>query len=176
MDKAAVRAFRSDLTGGLMTTITGLIEDEANMRMALGRLWQAMSEDPDKQPGDSSVVPKREDEDHAPDNQGDRDSRFARAPDLTPIVDKLFLLSYPNGGPPVFEPSHFASPEMQIDNLEKSLAALRDLQDDGREYVERLQEIREGLGDVRAQREGLWKFVREGAIAELHEEAILAST
>lgn len=133
--------FRSSLLDELEHATNGLIEGEANMRRALGRLWQAMSEDPDKQPGDASVVPKREDEDNSPEDQGDQDSRLSRAPDLTPIVHKLFLLSHSNGGPPVFEPSHFASPEMQLDNLEKSLAALRELQDDGREYVERLQEI-----------------------------------
>lgn len=176
MDKAVTHTFRSSLLDELEHATNGLIEGEANMRRALGRLWQAMSEDPDKQPGDASVVPKREDEDNAPEDQGDRDSRLSRAPDLTPIVHKLFLLSHSNGGPPVFEPSHFASPEMQLDNLDKSLAALRELQDDGREYVERLQEIREGLGDVRAQREGIWTLVREGAIAELHEAAISAST
>lgn len=175
MDKAVTHTFRSSLLDELEHATNGLIEGEANMRRALGRLWQAMSEDLDKQNGDASVVPKREDEDNPPEDQGDR-NRLSRAPDLTPIVHKLFLLSHSNGGPPVFEPSHFASPEMQLDNLEKSLAALRELQDDGREYVERLQEIREGLGDVRAQREGIWTFVREGAIAELHEAAISAST
>jgi hypothetical protein len=176
MDKAVTHTFRSSLLDELEHATNGLIEGEASMRRALGRLWQAMSEDPEKQFGDVPIVPKREDEDNAPEEQGDREGRLARVPDLTPVIHKLFLLSHPNGAPPVFEQSHFASPEMQLDSLEKSLAALRELQDDGREYVERLQEIREGLGDVRAQREGIWDLVRERAIAELHEAALSAST
>jgi DNA-binding Lrp family transcriptional regulator len=63
-------------------------------------------------------------------------------------------------------------PENQLSRLEKSLAILRELQDDGREYVERLSEIREGLGDVRAQRNVIWNMVRERAVKELQETAI----
>jgi uncharacterized coiled-coil DUF342 family protein len=60
---------------------------------------------------------------------------------------------------------------MQLESLEKSLATLRELQDDGREYVERLQEIREGLGEVRAQRNGIWDMVRERVVLEMQDVA-----
>ncbi|KAF5377440.1 hypothetical protein D9615_005156 [Tricholomella constricta] len=175
MDKSVTHTFRSNLLDELEHATNGLIEGEASMRRALGRLWQVMSEDPDEITGDPSLVPKQEDEDGDADDDDDRTRRLARAPDLTPPVHKLFLLSYPSGGPPVFEPSHFASPKMQLESLEKSLATLRELQDDGREYVERLQEIREGLGDVRAQRNGVWDLVRERAVKELHEVAFNAT-
>jgi hypothetical protein len=170
MDKAVTHTFRSSLLDELEHATNGLIEGEATMRRALGRLWQVISEDPDRRSGEASLVPKREDEDEEPEEQDEKTRRIARAPDLTPAIHKLFLLSYSNG-PPVFEPSHFASPEMQLDTLEKSLATLRELQDDGREYVERLQEIREGLGEVRAQRNTIWDMVRERAIRELQEVA-----
>ncbi|KAF8058271.1 hypothetical protein FPV67DRAFT_1524722 [Lyophyllum atratum] len=176
MEKSVTHTFRSNLLDELEHATNGLIEGEATMRRALGRLWQAMSEDPDETLGDSSLIPKREDEDADADEDDDRARRLARAPDLTPPVHKLFLLSYPSGGSPVFEPSHFASPEMQLETLEKSLATLRELQDDGREYVERLQEIREGLGDIRAQRDGVWDLVRERAVTELHEVALSATS
>jgi hypothetical protein len=143
-----------------------LIEGEATMRRALGRLWQVISEDPDQRSSDASVVPKQEDEDET----DDRARRLARAPDLTPPVHKLFMFSYSNGEP-MFEPSHFASPETQLENLEKAMAMLRELQDDGREYVERLQEIRETLGDTRAQRNSIWDMIRERAVKELQDVA-----
>jgi hypothetical protein len=60
---------------------------------------------------------------------------------------------------------------MQLESLEKSLATLRELQDDGREYAERLQEIREGLGEVRAQRDCIWDMVRERVVMEMQDAA-----
>jgi len=123
------------------------------MKQALGRLWQVMNEDPDKRP-DASVVPKLENEDEHP------------------STHKIFLLSYPAGVPANHDPSHFAVPETQLNTLEKNLATLRELQDDGREYVERLQEIRENLGDVRAQRNIIWDLIRERTVKELREAAL----
>ena len=92
-----------------------------------------MSENPDEVGVGTSLVPKREDE--AEDN--DADNRLARAPDLNPVVHKLFLS--PNQES-IFDNTQFSRAEMQLDKLEKSLSNLRELQDDGREYVERLEE------------------------------------
>jgi len=177
MDKAVIHSFRSKLLDELENATNGLIEGEATMRMALGRLWQVLGENPDKQPNDASFIPKlEEDEDDVDDEQDDRERRLARAPDLIPSMHKLFLHSYNmNGGQPVFEPSHFVSAEVQLDSLEKSLATLRELQDDGREYRERLEEIRDGLGDARAQRDGIWTSIREKAIKEMEDAAIVSA-
>ncbi|KAH7923994.1 hypothetical protein BV22DRAFT_1067583 [Leucogyrophana mollusca] len=171
MDKSVTHSFRSSLLDELEHATNSLIEGEATMRRALGRLWQVISEDPDNRPGEETVVPKREEEDDNANEEDEQERRIARAPDLTPIVHKLFLVPFPDTGPPVVDPSHFTSPEMQQDSLEKSLATLRELQDDGREYVERLEEIREGLGDARAQRNAVWEMVREKAIKELQDAA-----
>ncbi|KAF8168285.1 hypothetical protein B0H34DRAFT_684954 [Crassisporium funariophilum] len=170
LDKSVTHTFRSSLLDELEHATNGLIEGEATMKRALGRLWQVMSEDPDKATDDASVVPKREDEDEEESEELDYQARrVARAPDLMPATHKIFLLSYPSGAPPNHDPSHFT--ETQLATLEKNLATLRELQDDGREYVERLQEIREGLGDVRAQRNIVWDVVRERAVKELQEAA-----
>jgi hypothetical protein len=167
LDQAVTHSFRSHLLDDLERATSGLIEGEAAMRRALGRLWQVMSEDPHHRPSDPALKTKREDEEE--EEEGDEaDQRLARAPDLTPPVHKLFLKPYINGAIP---PSHFSHPEMQQESLEKSLACLRELQDDGREYVERLEEIREGLGNVRAQRNGVWEMIRERAVTELQEAA-----
>lgn len=137
------------------------------MKRALGRLWQVMNEDPDKRPGNASLVPKREDEEDDPDDLDYQARRVARAPDLIPPTHKLFLRPFTSDPIPNDEPS----PEAQFNTLEKNLATLRELQDDGREYVERLVEIREGLGEVRAQRKVVWNLVRERAVKELQEAA-----
>ena len=161
------------------------------MKKALGRLWQAMSEDPDKQPTTMNghtappVIPKREydeemeDEDDDDDGERERARRIARAPDLTPSVHKIFLynpMPVPrNGIPEGIEPAQrfsYMAPEGQLDTLEKSLASLRHMQDDGREYVERLEEIRDGLGDVRAKRDAVWDIARGKALQELQEAAL----
>ncbi|ESK98481.1 hypothetical protein Moror_231 [Moniliophthora roreri MCA 2997] len=177
MDKAVTHTFRSRLLDELEHATNGLIEGEATMRRALGRLWQVMSEDPDQRSTDPQVIPKREDEDGDPTAQDERtNTRVANAPDLTPPIHKLFLVStYTNNNSIYGEQSHFTSPPQQQENLERAMAALRDLQDDGREYVERLQEIREGLGDVRAHRNGIWDMVRERAVQELQDAAFAAS-
>ncbi|KAI8995373.1 hypothetical protein BD414DRAFT_409709 [Trametes punicea] len=169
MDKAATHSFRSDVLDELEDSTNTLIEGETNLRMALGRLWQVMSETPDEVGVGTSLVPKREDEDGGED---DTESGFARAPDLTPVAHKLFLS--PNRES-IFDGTQFSHAELQLETLEKSLATLRELQDDGREYVERLEEIREGLGEVRTQRNGVWDVVREKAIQELQDAASSAA-
>ncbi|KAF9498047.1 hypothetical protein BDN71DRAFT_1487720 [Pleurotus eryngii] len=177
LDKAVIHTFRSNLLDELEQSTNSLIEGETTMRRALGRLWQVINEDSEDKTNHDPLVPKREDGDENTDEQDDHARRLARAPDLTPAANKIFIApSHPNGVPPLHEPSHFSSPESQLESLEKSLATLRDLQDDGREYVERLQEIREGLGDVRADRNVIWDMVRERAIRELQEVASSTAT
>lgn len=193
MSRAVTHSFRSPLIEDLERVTNGLIEGEGHMKRALGRLWQVMSEDPDKattatanaradQLVASGIVPKREDEEDEGDGMGDsavddKEKRIARAPDLTPVTHKLFIMNeFPNGGGPMQEPSHFVHPEMQMEALVKALATLRELQDDGREYVERLEEVRELLGDVRAQRDTVWKDVRTKALSELQHMAEAEST
>jgi len=167
MDKAVTHTFRSSLLDELEQVTNGLVEGEATLKRALGRLWHVMSEAPDKKKGNSTLIPKLEDDDDT--EHDDQARRVARAPDLTPSTHTIFLQGIPSN-----DPSHFSVPENQLNRLEKSLAILRELQDDGREYVERLSEIREGLGDVRAQRNIVWNMVRERAVKELQETATSA--
>ncbi|KZT19389.1 hypothetical protein NEOLEDRAFT_1102312 [Neolentinus lepideus HHB14362 ss-1] len=172
MDKGVTHSFRSSLLEDLEQATNNLIQGEGDMRRALGRLWQVMSEDPDKRQNRVPLVPKPEPQDEPGDEDQDTmERRFSRAPDLTPASHKIFFVSYTNGALPVSDPSYFAPPEMQLENLEKSLASLRELLDDGREYIERLEEIREGLGEVKNQRNAVWDMVRERAIKELQDTA-----
>jgi hypothetical protein len=184
------QAFRSRLLDDLDRATNGFVQAEASLKKALGRLWQAMSEDPDRifpptpptgangdghERGGAPVVPKREEADDEPDEdeeEREREQRIARAPDLTPSVHKIFL--FPPAPPPPNNADGNAAPptsstplETQLELLEKSLAALREFQDDGREYVERLEEIRDGLGDVRSKRDDVWDLVRRKALHEL---------
>ncbi len=171
MDKATTHSFRSRVFDELEDSTNSLIEGESILRRALGRLWQVMGEDPDDIETGTSLVPKREDEDG---DEHNPESRFARAPDLTPVADKLFL-SLNQGS--VFEDprARVERQERQRDTLVRSLSTLRELQDDGREYVERLEEIREGLGETRTQRDGVWELVRKNAIEEMREVAASAA-
>lgn len=138
------------------------------MKKALGRLWQVISEDADQRPDESRLILKREEEDESAHEEDEREERIARAPDLTPPIHRVFI-STERGI--MFEHSQFVSPEAQLDRLERSIGIIKELEDDGREYVERLEEIREGLGDVRAQRNVIWEMVREHAVKELQDTA-----
>ena len=166
LDKGVTQTFRAKTLDELEEATNSIIENEGILRRALGRLWQALSEDPDPPNGETDVVPKREDEDM--DEDGERERRLARAPDLSPITHKLFLTRFPANNETGCEPP---SVEVQIENMEKSFAVLREFQDDGREYIERLEEIRDGLGDVRRQRDAVWNMVRTKAIEELRDAA-----
>jgi hypothetical protein len=152
------------------------------MKKALGRLWQALSEDPDRHVAQPALIPKEEPESDEGEDDDDVDAeqaqRIARAPDLTPSTHKIFLTAY--------HPAHIASlesaqsslgltPEAEQDRLVKGLAALREVQDDGREFVERLEEIRDGLGDVRHKRNLVWDVIRRKALVEMKEASYLGS-
>lgn len=171
MDRGVTHSFRSPMLEDLERATNGLIEGEAGMKRAFGRLWEVLSKDPDQVHLKDAVIPKREDEGEDANVEGEKERKLARAPDLAPPTQKLFIVSYPNRGSPVFDPSHFVHPDMQRENLEKSLSTLRELQDDVREYVERLQEVRESLGDIRAQRDEVWTIVRASALQELQRMA-----
>lgn len=169
MDKAVTHSFRSSLLDELEQATNHLIEGEATMRKALNRLWQVIGEDCDGPPPDPALVLKREEDE-------DIDDRIARAPDLTPPTHKVFLPEPEDTdqqAPPAPANSAQAqAAEIPVEKrLENSIAVIRELQDDGREYVERLEEIREGLGDVRAQRNVIWDMVRENAVKELQDAA-----
>lgn len=166
LDKGVTQAFRSKMLDELEEATNSIVEQEGVLRRALGRLWQVLSEDPDAPSRDADVIPKREDEDMEED--GDRQRRLARAPNLEPITHKLFLTRFSVDANANFDPP---SVEVQTENMEKSLSLLRDFQDDGREYVERLEEIRDGIGDVRRQRDAIWDIVRQKAVEELREVA-----
>jgi hypothetical protein len=166
LDKSVTQTFRSQMLNELQQVTNNIIEGEATLRRALGRLWQVMSEDPDKN-APSGVVPKREDMDMDEEDDA-REQRLARAPDLTPTTHKIFLASGPV--PPSSQGYDDLTPEAQMETLEKSLAVLRDFQDDGREYVERLEEIRETIGDVKKQKDVVWGIIREKAIRELQDQ------
>lgn len=150
----------------LQQVTNNIIQGEATLRRALGRLWQVMSEDPDKR-AVNGVVPKQEDDDIA---EGDAtEQRLARAPDLTPTTHKIFIAADSVPPPQGYD---YLTPEAQMETLEKSLAVLRDFQSDGREYVERLEEIREVIGDVKKQKEAIWDIIREKAIRELQDQIV----
>ncbi|KAI0274845.1 hypothetical protein BC834DRAFT_815284 [Gloeopeniophorella convolvens] len=170
MDRGVTHSFRSPMLEDLERATNGLIEGEATMKRAFGRLWQVLSKDPDKASIKDTVIPKREDEGEDTNAEDERERRLARAPDLTPPIQKLFAVSYPNGGSPS-DPSLFVHQDAQQESLERSLSTLRELQDDVREYVERLAEIRESLGDIRTQRDEVWTMVRTNALRELQTMA-----
>ena len=173
MDQSVEHSFRSSLLDELEYATNSLIEGEVVMKRALGRLWQVINDDPSKHDEEEEVVPKREDADSNVD-EDELGHTYPRARDVIPSTHKLFLTLYPDNGSPPLGSSQFPSVEIQQDGLEKALATMRELQDDGREYVERLEEIREGLGEARSQRSIVWEMVREKAVREMQDAAFSA--
>ena len=173
MDPSVTHTFRSCLLDELESSTNNLIEGETALRRALGRLIQVLHEDPDRNEKEHQVVPKREDEGDSENDDPDV-QRLARAPDLTPAIYKIFLDSIPNMTAQ-HDSRQQSREEAAFTNLEKSLGALRELHDDGREYIERLEEIREYVGHTRIQRNAIWDMVRDKALKELQDTAYAAA-
>ncbi|KIY51375.1 hypothetical protein FISHEDRAFT_37161, partial [Fistulina hepatica ATCC 64428] len=178
MDKSVTHTFRSKLLEELENVTNGLIQGEATMKRALGKLWEAVRaahdrRSPDDTPEALTFITKQEDDMQTDDD--DKARRLARAPDLSPAVQKIFLPKNNRTAPqPFAEPNQYMIPRQPQDILDKSLVTLRELQDDGREYIERLQEIREYLGEIKAQRDVVWTHIRSRALSEMQNAAISA--
>jgi hypothetical protein len=170
----------------------GLIEGEAALRRAMGRLWEVLSDGPDTrarvqaETHESTTIPKREDID-GEDGFGEQEDEsvesdlHSTAPEMASNLHRIFVNPSQEAFaaqpghiiPAIYEPTPIMVAQQQEETLEKGLATLRELQEDGREYVERLEEIREGLGWVRSQKGGLWTVIRERALKEMEEGELL---
>ncbi|KAG8908486.1 hypothetical protein FRB99_005844 [Tulasnella sp. 403] len=58
----------------------------------------------------------------------------------------------------------------QLESFEWAIGVLRELADDAREYMERLEEVRELTGQAEAVRSEIWRVVREKALDEMEEQ------
>lgn len=62
------------------------------------------------------------------------------------------------------------APMHQVELVTRSVIAVRELQEDSKECMERLEEIREMLGKVRGLRDAVWAIMRSRAIAEMESD------
>lgn len=124
-------------------------------------------------------------------NDRERDVRLAlrrsrRDPSLPeiPPLSNLFVSPIPvalgaggnPGGPTngtngltLSNAERFVSPQSQLETFEWCLGVMRELADHGKEYLSRLEEIRNGLGEAGATRAAVWGACRRGALDELAE-------
>lgn len=182
LDESVQHAYRSRLLPDLQRATCNLIEGESDLKRALGRFMAVLSDPPrlraptpvptapvmtngtshhhhhEDNPGQNgTVVSKTEDTDDT--------INAIRDDDMFPHIDKVFVTD-----DDVIILGHTLSAHEQSEHLLKALAALRDMQDDGREYVERLAEVREGLGELCYQRQSIWNLIRERALKEMSAE------
>jgi hypothetical protein len=61
-------------------------------------------------------------------------------------------------------------PQHQVDVVTRSMTAIRELQEDSKECMERLEEIREMLGRVKGLRDAVWAVMRSRAILEMEND------
>lgn len=192
LDPAAQHSFRSGTLNDLERATCGLIEGEAALRRAMGRLWEVLSDDSatrtkiQAESRRSTTIPKQEDFDgedgFSEREDGSEESDFpATVPEMISNLHRIFVNSHSEGNvlqaghsvPAIYEPTPIMVAQQQEETVEKGLATVRELQEDGREYVERLEEIREGLGWVRSQKRGLWTVIRERALKEMEEGELI---
>ncbi|KAF8744292.1 hypothetical protein RHS02_02040, partial [Rhizoctonia solani] len=173
LDPSIQHSFHSTTINELERTASELIEGEGALRRALGALFRAMDVEADEDrrrfalprpPGAANGEPK-------PEPNGEMEDAEASARALMLPIHRRFITPHAVPLPPIYESNMLINQETQIETFEKSLAFLRELMDDGTEFTERLEEIREGLGTERAIRKGVWKAVRVRALQEMEGEA-----
>lgn len=173
LDETVQHAFRSRLLPDLQRATCNLIEGESDLKRALGRFMSVLADPPkhlaafpmtngnhhhhhheENGQQDAMVVSKTED--------ADEDLTALRDEEMFPQINTMFVT---NNDVNIL--GHTLTARDQSEHLLKALGALRDMQDDGREYVERLAELREGLGEICYQRQSIWNLVRERALKEM---------
>ncbi|KZT40115.1 hypothetical protein SISSUDRAFT_983781 [Sistotremastrum suecicum HHB10207 ss-3] len=162
MDQSVQHSFRSPLLEDLEKATESLIEGEAALRRSLGRLWQLLSE---PEPSQAETTSMQVDGESTPPIQ-DEQAMMDQTLEFTEPVSKFIV---PPANEILEQAERLQNLQKQNEVIEKNLNTLRDLQDDSREYVERLEEIRESLGGIQCQRTALWNVLREKALAEMQD-------
>ncbi|KAG8748001.1 hypothetical protein FRC10_009753 [Ceratobasidium sp. 414] len=178
LDPSVQHSFHSTTISELERTSTELIEGESALRRALGSLFRAMDVEADEDRQRFALPGKAPTTNGAvvqngvakPEPNGDIEDAEVSAQALMLPIHRRFITPRPVPLPPIYESNMLINQETQIETFEKSLAFLRELMDDGIEFTERLEEIREGLGTERAIRKGVWKGVRLRALQEMEAE------
>lgn len=83
-----------------------------------------------------------------------------------PTHMRLEYFHTPTGAPEIIS----VAPQHQVDLVKRSMLAIRELQEDSKECMERLEEIREMLGKVKGLRDAVWAIMRSRAILEMENE------
>lgn len=193
-------SFRSNLLHSLERSASELIQSEIALTRALGRLWTALTEKANElakerrhaimeqeklaaetrfrmelesteganfvnSTGDPTLVPSRLIYPSLPDSvMTELDTYSTRE-----VIMRIFTLNRDmkfefNGQTISLQPAH------QVELVARSLAGIRELQEDSKECMERLEEIREMLGRVRGLRDAVWAVMRSRAITEMENE------
>jgi len=166
------------MLGDINRAINNLIEGEAAMKRAVGRLWQAVyaMKAPDA-PGPSDPQKKYP----SPPANGDV---FGGKP--FPGQDNMEVITSMDGMEEAMQAIRAQRDPLQDDDFNSEevpkshplppfvspglMAAINDLAGDSAEYVARLEEVREGLGFTLGQRDALWTTLREKALLEMQQQ------
>ena len=169
-------SFRSPLVGSLEKSASELIQSEIALNRALGRFWAVLTD------YDARTQREERTNDGAtnaavngsnantmpadPHNLGATSMRLNLARVFTQ-KSTMQLDFTPPGHPP--QSVTIAQPH-QLDLMTKSIALIRELQEDSRECQERLEEIMDTLGKVKNLRDQVWSVMRARAIEEMEAE------
>lgn len=191
LDPSVQHTFTSTHLGSLQDTATELIAGEAATRKAFGALWRILQGDLQRRDRDHFDSPEDEDDDAEDQDLDERERdvrmslrRSRRDPNLAevPPLSNLFVSPVPvalgsggnpsvpapgSNGPTASGTERFISPQSQLETFEWCLGVMRELADHGKEYLSRLEEIRNGLGEAGATRAAVWRACRKGALDEL---------
>lgn len=191
LDPSVQHAFTSPHFTTLQDTATELISGEAAMRKAFGGLWRVLQGDLQRRDRDTESSESQEAE-RWEEEEGEEDVRDllrrSRPADTSqpeiPPLSHLFVTSMPVslGGAPSLQPpsssntlisdavERLISPQSQLETFEWCIGVMRELADHGKEYLARLEEIRNGLGEAGAVRREVWGACRRGALEELERD------
>ncbi|CAG7846231.1 SubName: Full=Uncharacterized protein {ECO:0000313/EMBL:CCA68835.1} [Serendipita indica DSM 11827] len=183
-------SFRSNLLNSLERSASELIQSEIALTRALGRFWSALTESANRLSSEKRHAIMQEQEALlAEQRQADSvppvapvypaipDDRLVELDPFTtqdvtmrmftlPTHMRLEYFHTPTGAPEIIS----VAPQHQVDLVKRSMLAIRELQEDSKECMERLEEIREMLGKVKGLRDAVWAIMRSRAILEMENE------
>jgi len=170
------------MLGDINRAINNLIEGEAAMKRAVGRLWQAVYS---MKPEESAGAGPSETREAYPSPHANGDV-FGGSKSSLGQVDAEMKPSMDGAEEVMQDLSRDPLPNEDFNSEEVPklhplpvfvtpglMAAINDLAGDSAEYVTRLEEVREGLGFTLGQRDALWTTLREKALLEMQQQDIL---
>lgn len=183
VDPSVQHTYTNNVVASLERTATEFIEGEGALRTALGALWQACAKDyplrvkadsPEPSPNSNAEPKETKGVIHHSTGAEPEARMHSPASSATVNAENTLMASlcglrrlFVSAEDFMVTPDVQMGPASQAQNFEWAVDILRELYDDTREYMDRLDELRELSGAAEASKKEVWKLIKERALEEM---------